>query len=240
MSTETLNAASTIAALVEADPARVRIFERLGIDFCCRGNRPLAEACGELGLDAGAVLRELLEPAAGAAPAPAVNDWESLPVTGLVDHILATHHAFLQRELPRLEALMEKVLGAHGDDHPELAELDQVFARLHKEINEHMYKEEAILFPAIRAIVQGQVPSLRGPIQVMLEEHLHAGAELRRMRELTGGYAVPAGGCRSYRALLEGLAAVEADLHLHIHKENHVLFPRVLSPGEPVPVSRAG
>jgi regulator of cell morphogenesis and NO signaling len=135
---------------------------------------------------------------------------------------------------------VDAAAGAHDAGHPELRELERVFSGLHKEINGHLYKEEEILFPAIRSIDTGQVPSMRAPLIVILEEHYHAGEALRRMRRLTDGYAAPAETSRSYRALLKGLEALEYDLSLHIHKENNVLFPRVFASVEKLEASAPG
>jgi regulator of cell morphogenesis and NO signaling len=176
----------------------------------------------------------------GRAGAETGNDWHALSNTDLIDYLLATHHRYLKRELPRLQELADAAARAHDAGHPELRELERVFSGLHKEINEHLYKEEEILFPAIRSIDTGQVPSMRAPLIVILEEHYHASEALRRMRRLTDGYAVPADASRSHRALLKGLEALEYDLSLHIHKENNVLFPRVFTAVEKLEASAPG
>jgi regulator of cell morphogenesis and NO signaling len=165
-------------------------------------------------------------------PTPA---WAALSPDQLVDHLEATHHAYLHAEMPRLHALAEKVADVHGDRHPELLAVLDTYAELRTDLEPHLAKEEQILFPMIRELVTSPVPprfhcgSLRNPISVMLAEHDRAGALLARLRSLTNGFEVPADGCASYRALHDGLAQLEADTHLHVHKENNLLFPAVVA-----------
>ncbi|MEP0841441.1 MAG: iron-sulfur cluster repair di-iron protein [Phycisphaerae bacterium] len=224
------DANATVGQLVAERPSRARVFERFEIDYCCGGKQPLAEACAERGLDPESVLAELR--AADAAPHPSETDWTTAPLGDLCDHIVAAHHAYLRRELPRLEAMSEKVAEVHGRREPHLRELAAVFAALHEELDQHMAKEEQVLFPLVRllesstALPSFHCGSVANPIRVMEHEHDDAGAALTRMRRLTGGYAPPPEACNTYRALLDGLAELEADLHRHIHKENNILFPR--------------
>jgi regulator of cell morphogenesis and NO signaling len=158
----------------------------------------------------------------------------------MIDHIVATHHAYLRRELPRLTALAGLVFGAHGSRHPELKELCGIFDSLREELLLHMLKEEKVLFPIIARlegaseIPQFHCGSVMNPIRAMEHEHDDAGAALARLREIAGGYIPPADACPSYRALLEGLAELERDLHLHIHEENNVLFPRARAAEDPL------
>jgi regulator of cell morphogenesis and NO signaling len=216
-----------VASFVEAYPSSAATLLRMGIDFAGQGDRPLNSVCAGLGLDPEVVMRVV---ATGGTPGPeTANDWHALANSALAEYIVATHHRFLRRELPRLHALLDAAVRTEGRGHPELRKLDEVFAELHREIDEHLRKEEEILFPAIRSIDQGEMPPLRGPLIVMLEEHYHAGDALRKMRCLTDGYAAPLGASRSLRTLLKGLEALEFDLALHIHKENNVLFPRVFA-----------
>ena len=150
----------------------------------------------------------------------------------MCDHIEATHHALLRQELPRLKGLIDKVAAAHGDSHPELGELRQVFAALQAELEPHMFKEEQILFPAIRQLEQAaQQPNfpfgtVANPIRMMEHEHDTAGSALAKIRELTHHFQPPDDACNTYRVMLEALHALEQDMHQHIHKENNILFPR--------------
>jgi regulator of cell morphogenesis and NO signaling len=220
----------TLGDLVTAAPAAARVLERFGLDYCCGGAQHLDEACAAARVDPRAVLAAL----AAVAQAPPA-EWAAMGPAELVDHLESTHHAYLRSELPRLTELALKVGSVHGDRHPELDSVRATFEDLRTELEPHLAKEERVLFPAIRALAAAtRVPpspfgSVRNPISVMLVEHDRAGALLARLRASTDGYATPADGCASYRALYEGLEALEADTHLHVHKENNVLFPAVVA-----------
>lgn len=225
----------TIGQLVVERPARARIFERHGIDFCCGGKRSLAEACAKRSLDPETLLSELAESdaAAGAAFDPAI-DWSKEPLSELVDHIVEIHHAYLREEMPRLSQFLSKLVEVHGQRHPELAVARSTFAGLRAELESHMMKEECILFPSIKMLessggtAQLHCGSVENPIRVMIMEHESAGDALEKLRSLTNGYTPPADGCNTYRVTLDGLRELEADLHMHIHKENNILFPRAI------------
>jgi regulator of cell morphogenesis and NO signaling len=220
----------TLAAIVNADPRAARILERHQLDYCCGGGRSLEEACAARGIDPATVRAEL-----DAEPEPQPADWATMDPDALVDHLEATHHRYLHDELPRLAALATKVADAHGDRHPELHDLRHAFAALRADLEPHLAKEEQVLFPMIRQLAEAAVApsfhcgSLANPIGVMLLEHDRAGDLLAALRTITGDYRPPADGCRSYQELYRGLEALEADTHLHVHKENNVLFPAVLA-----------
>jgi regulator of cell morphogenesis and NO signaling len=224
-----------VGELVAADSRRARVFERLGIDYCCGGRTPLDQACRARGLDIRAVLDELALDEAEATAADRRHesfDGKAATIAELIEHIVAVHHAYLLKELPRLSVLVDQVLAAHGIRHPELAEVRDVFRALKDELTWHMRKEEKVLFPIIAQLAEAaeqpefHCGSVTNPIRVMEHEHTDAASVLGRLRTLTGGYSPPADACTSYRALFDGLAELEADLHLHIHEENNVLFPR--------------
>ncbi len=220
---------TTLADLVAGQPSLAAVFDRLGLDFCCHGQRTLGQACGAEGLDIGQV-REAM---AGAAAAGHVDDWASFGPTDLVDHVVAVHHQYLCRELPELDRLAAKVLSVHGERHPELAEVRQLVADIQADLWPHLAKEERVLFPAIKAMTEGRNAfgggSIANPIAVMTAEHESVGRLLRRLRAVTGGYKVPGDGCASYCLLYDGLKAVEVDTHLHILKENSFLFPAAVA-----------
>lgn len=227
-----IDAQRTVGELVTERPGRARVFERLEIDYCCGGKRPLEDACAAKGLDPGAVaaMLEALEESGGEEP-----DWTTATLGELCDHIVETHHAYLRDELPRLTFLVGKVASAHGNRHPELADVAQTYEGLAAELADHMLKEERVLFPACRRLEEGEeilAAGLAAPIAVMEDEHAAVGAALERLHELTGGYAPPADACNSYRAMLDGLATLELDLHEHIHEENNILFPRAAALAE--------
>lgn len=220
----TIQDGQTVAELAALSPAAIRVFEDHGIDFCCGGAKPLAEACREKQVDPAALLAAL-EAALRAAPPAAGENWRAAPLEALIDHILEHHHAYLRAELPRLRGRMAAVRAAHGErDGARLEELDRVLSGLRQELEMHMHKEELILFPAIR---RGE-PWIRQPIALMEMEHESAGAALASLRRLTSGYQPPQHACATYRALYSGLEELEKDLHVHIHLENNILFPRAI------------
>jgi regulator of cell morphogenesis and NO signaling len=228
MSRELLDA--SVGELVAERSGRSRIFEGLGIDYCCGGKRTLAESCGRLGLDADSVLEALA--AGDTEPEEVEVDWTLVSMSALADHIVATHHQYLRVELPRLALQMRKVVIAHGAHHPELLPLEARFGSFWSDLEAHMDKEETVLFPLCRALETARVPpsspcgSIRNPIHRMVIEHEDAGDDLTAMRALTGNFTPPADACATYRMLLEGLVELEHDMHLHVHKENNILFPR--------------
>lgn len=223
----------TVGELVARRPASARVLERHGLDYCCGGKRPLAQACAERGLPVAELLAEIDREEA-TAPAGPQADVSGATLSELIDDIVGSHHAFLRRELPRLTELIERTVAAHAGRHPDLCELQRVFLGLRTELELHMRKEEEVLFPMLRTIEAASTRpafhcgSLANPIRVMEDEHDRAGEALASMRRLTEGYAPPADACHTYRAALTGLAELEADLHRHIHKENNILFPRAL------------
>src|SRR5262245_25053576 len=221
------NVVPSVGELVAERPGRSRVFEELGIDYCCGGKLSLAEACSRLRLEVESVSGRLAE--ADAEERPDGTDWRAARLADLCGHIVATHHAFLRRDLPRLRDLLGKLARVHGDRHPELRDVLAVFEPFADELAGHVAKEEQVLFPLITRIESGDVsptPFVLQPIGVMQAEHDDAGRALAELRRLTGGYAVPADGCNTYRAAMAGLAELEADMHAHVHKENNILFPR--------------
>jgi regulator of cell morphogenesis and NO signaling len=218
-----------VAEIATAAPATIKVFQRHHIDFCCGGKIPLAEACAGHALDTDAVLGELR---AVQATAEDGIDWRQRPLAELVAHIQARYHEPLREELPRLAAMMDKVVTRHGHRLPEtLLPLQATFDALRRELLDHMAKEDAVLFPALQAL-ESDGTSAEGwnwiahPIDIMEAEHESAGAALARMRAITSGYAPPDDACPTFRGLYYGLSELERDMHQHVHLENHVLFPR--------------
>jgi regulator of cell morphogenesis and NO signaling len=220
----------TLGDLVTTVPGSARVLERFGLDYCCGGRRPLGEACEKAGVDAAEVRREI--EALDTEPEP---DWASMGPRELVDHVERTHHAYLGDELPRLMARADKVAGVHGGRHPELVAVRSIVAELRDDFEPHLAKEERMLFPAIRQLADAGAAqgfpfgSIANPVSMMMREHDQTGEILTRLRAATRDYAVPADGCASYAALYQGLEHVERDTHLHIHKENNLLFPAVVA-----------
>ncbi len=220
-----------VGKIVALRPETARVLEKHQIDYCCKGGKTLAEACVAQGIDLEEVVREL---EASPNPGASGENWLEASLPALCDHIEQRHHDYLRTELPRLGELIDRVLRAHGEKHPELAEVRASFVRLRAELEPHMVKEERILFPAIRqmdgARQAGGFPfgSVANPIRCMIEEHEHAGDELAALRRLTGDFTPPRDACPTWRVMLDSLARLERDMHEHVHKENSILFPRAI------------
>ncbi|MCB1060331.1 MAG: iron-sulfur cluster repair di-iron protein [Calditrichaeota bacterium] len=221
-----------VGQLVVDKPGRARIFQKHQIDFCCGGGRPLNVVCAEKNIDPQTITAELADQD-NREDTHSEPDWSKAKLSALVDNILAQHHDYLKNALPHLGEMAEKVYRVHGERHPEMLDVLQTFSGLFAELDSHMYKEENILFPAVKRIEQGSLPAeaaaqLFGPISVMEQEHESAGQALLKLRELTNDYTPPADACNTFRGLFAGLEELERDLHWHIHKENNILFPRAL------------
>ena len=224
---------STVGQIVAAHPLLARIFERVGIDYCCGGKRTLGDACAAKGLDP-VTVAAMLDAAKQTPDSKPVMDPAAMSLTALADHIESTHHAYLREELPQLVEKADRVAHKHAWRDSRLPRVAQTVRELADEMFSHMAKEEQILFPLVRELeASGTVThacgSLANPIRQMESEHDSAGSALGRLRELTDGFTPDADSCNTHRALLAGLAHLEGDLHEHVHKENNVLFPRALA-----------
>ena len=228
----TIDTSMTLGALVTAHPELAGELEKRGLDYCCGGQRTLAEACAALGLDAGATASDLGDAQTSVGEKPL--DWPTMDAVELVEHLLITHHRYLWEELPRLSTLMTKIVSVHGERHPELAAVAACYEEVRSDLEPHLLKEERVLFPMIAELAAASTSptfhcgTLLNPISVMMREHDAVGDLLARLRTLTHGYEIPDDGCASYSACFEGLARLESDTHLHIHKENNLLFPMVV------------
>jgi regulator of cell morphogenesis and NO signaling len=222
----------TLADIVTANPATARVFERHEIDFCCNGQRPLADACAEAGADIHQLQAEL--DALDVAASAAARAEPGHDLAALIGHIVATHHRYLRRELPRLAELMSKVTVAHGANHPEVYDVATTLAALTDDLLPHLAKEERVLFPLTIELLGAVEPtsfhcgSILDPLMVMERDHDEVGELLTTLRHQTDGYTPPPDACPTWRALLTGLEELEADIHLHVHLENNVLFPKIL------------
>lgn len=221
---------------IAEDVRRTGIFEKLNIDSCCGGHRTLAEACAEKAIDPEPVLQQLLAVAPESdATQDEVTDGMDGSLAEAVDHLLETHHKYLKEALPRLSALIEKVVAAHAERHPELKKVQDLFGQLRADLEPHLMKEEQVLFPIIKVLETsaGQAEfhcgSVLNPIRVMQAEHERATTLFEKIRAVTGNFKVPEDGCQSYRLLYTGLDELETDTRLHIKKENEILFPQVLA-----------
>jgi len=231
-----INTGMTVREVAMELPQSTRLFEKLRIDYCCGGNRPLSEACASAGVDVDNVIEMLAE--VSQSGADTVRDFQSASLPELITHILNTHHVFTKAEMERLQSLIGKVIGAHGANHPELIQLGELWQRLCTDLQPHMFKEEQMLFPYMMALAQAAEDkraapfapfgTVNNPIRRMMVEHDTAGEILRDLRALTSDYKVPSDACISYQTLYQALENFEKDLHQHIHLENNILFPKAL------------
>ncbi len=230
MAETTIDPDRPLGDLVADDPSLARPLESLGLDYCCGGDQTLAEACADADLDVDAV-RERLADARRDDDGPDELDWESL--SDLVDHVVATHHDHLREELPQLEDLVWTVRNAHEEAHPELREVEVEFTALAEEMQSHTQEEEEELFPVVEKLDEGRPLSeseretLRAELRDLEADHEETAEHLERIADLTDDYAVPDDACPSYRSMLERLETLERDTHMHVRKENNVLFAEV-------------
>ena len=225
----------TVGQLVVERPSRAKVFESLGIDFCCGGRKPLEQACNEVGLNTDLVQRVLAAFDEQAEQPDAEANWSAASLTELAAHIEGTHHAYLKSELPQLAAWVAKVGARHGDRDPRLAKLASIFAQFFAELTAHMQKEEQVLFPLVRELEAGHANpaashcgSVENPIRVMVAEHDDAGEALAQMAALTDNFHAGPDACNTFRAMMDGLSRLRRDMHRHVHKENNILFPRAI------------
>jgi len=226
----------TVREIALEQPSAIRVFEQFGIDYCCGGRKPLAEACAARNLEVDSVLAalETAENRSGSE----VQNWADKSLGSLSSHIIATHHAYVKRELPRLAQLSEKVVNRHGSTKSELLAIATTLEQLDEELIQHLAKEEVILFPYIAALEksvsngasrpQGCFGTVANPIAMMTQEHDAAGSLLSEIRRLSGNFATPQDACPTFHAFYDGLREFEQDLHQHIHLENNILFPRAI------------
>jgi len=228
----TITPQTQVGELVTERPSRAVVFEKYRIDYCCGGKVPLSEICEKKGISVDQLLSELQ--AHDAQSNDSEPDWASASLSDLIDNIVHKHHDYLREELPRLLQKAERVAAVHGDNHPETHEVAKIFREMKQELEEHMGKEEGVLFPWIRGLEQGKgMPPFPGmkmeqPINCMIHDHDKTGNALERLHELTNHYTPPPDACNTFRVLYEGLRNIQLDTHRHVHKENSILFPRAL------------
>jgi len=230
-----------IGELVAKDYRTAAVFKKQGIDFCCNGNRSIQEACGERGIDERALVNDLQQSLTEDAPAAA--DYNSWPADLLADYIEKKHHRYVDAKIQEIMPYLEKVVRVHGDRHPELVEVEKLFKESAGELSMHMKKEELVLFPFIRKMVEAggkfvkpPFGTVQNPINMMHHEHDAEGERFRKIAALTDNYKAPADACNTYRVTFALLKEFEDDLHLHIHLENNILFPRALKMEEDMAV----
>ena len=229
----------TVRELALDNPVATRVFEKLGIDYCCGGNKSLEEACRAAKLNPDQVLDALDKAEQSARAAQEEHNWQTEALADLIAHIKNTHHVYTREELARLGPLFDKVCSVHGKNHSELLQIRGFFQGLAQELTTHLMKEEMVLFPYVKRMEEAAIENepmvpapfgtVQNPVSMMEHEHDSAGNALRAMRAASNGYAAPADACVSYQTLYRALAEFEADLHQHIHLENNILFPRAVA-----------
>jgi regulator of cell morphogenesis and NO signaling len=225
-----------IGELVAQDYRAASVFKKYGIDFCCRGNRTIQDACEAKNIDASSVLVDLNE--ANKASTASSIDYQSWPLDLLVDYIEKKHHRYVEDKTQEIKPYLDKICRVHGDRHPELLEINNLFNEAAGELAAHMKKEELILFPFIRKIAKAKLENAKleaphfgtveNPIQMMMHEHNTEGERFRKIENLSDNYTPPLDACNTYRVTFALLKEFEADLHLHIHLENNILFPKAI------------
>ena len=232
-----LDPTKTVRELAVAFPSATRVFEQTKIDYCCGGDQLLGDACAKAGVDM-KVLEQMLETSVEPATATTV-DFQQMTLSGLINYILDKHHVYTKDEMNRLEAMVARVVSAHGANHPELLTMRDLLQQLVAELRGHMFKEEQILFPFVIELEQSVLQNrstpfapfgtVNNPIRMMMMEHDNAGEILRELRKLSSNYKTPADACISYQTFYQALEAFEQDLHQHIHLENNILFPKAIA-----------
>lgn len=224
-----------IGDIVAQDFRTAAIFKNYGIDFCCKGGRTIEEACESKKLDADKIYEEI-----GNLPKNdgGTIDFNSWPLDLLADYVEKTHHRYVEEKTPVLQAFLDKLCKVHGGRHPELFEIRDLFEASARDLGAHLKKEELILFPFIKNMVQAQISgnviqqppfgTVENPVNMMKHEHTVEGERLRKIAELTDEYNPPADACNTYRVTFSMLQDFENDLHKHIHLENNILFPKAI------------
>ncbi|HAW53244.1 MAG TPA: iron-sulfur cluster repair di-iron protein [Flavobacteriales bacterium] len=225
-------ATSKVGALVSENIKTAHIFKKHGIDFCCGGGISVEDACKKNNVSLSAVIEDLNNMDHEVDRQLDYNSW---PLDFLIDHILNIHHKYVLESLPVISEYAEKVASVHGHHYTEVLKIRDHFRGLNDELLSHLQKEEVVLFPYVKRLLQmkqsGQSVDrdfVESPIKVMQMEHDRAGVVLRELRKLSKNYMPPADACNTFRALYHKLQEFEADLHQHIHLENNILFPKAI------------
>lgn len=220
----------SLGEIVANDFRAAEIFSRVGIDFCCGGKITLNQACIEKSLNPEGLETELNE--LRHLPISPSLDFNSWNLTFLADYIVNTHHQYVLKTLPQLTFYTQKIATVHGHNHPELLEVATLFAQVNAELLQHLAKEEQVLFPAIKTVLKDNKEASRliivSEIERMSGEHEFAGAAIDQINSLTNGYSLPEDACNTYLVTLKLLKQFEEDLHIHVHLENNILYPKAL------------
>jgi regulator of cell morphogenesis and NO signaling len=225
----------TVGALVAKDYRKAKVFKQYGIDFCCGGGISVSDACKAYNADFTAVTTALEE--LDKEPAQTNQNYQSWPIEKLIDYIESEHHTYVREAIPIVSQFVNKVKAVHGDNKPNVAEIADVFNALAEELQDHLMKEERILFPYLRMMAKAQnnadvqeppFGSVQNPIRAMENEHDDAGEAIFKIKALTENYNPPKGACATHKVSYAYLKEFMDDLMKHVHLENNVLFPKAL------------
>lgn len=217
----------TLGQIAAKDLRKAEIFKKYGLDFCCGGKKTVKEACAEKGLDVTKIEKELQQ--ADKAPNLRPFPYDKWSPAFLADFIVNTHHSYVRKTLPDIRNYAARVARVHGARHPELAVIQQLVEAVNAELLEHMAKEEQVLFPLIKEMAAGnRIDAIQSPIGMMEMEHEMTAKALHQVRMLANNYTLPEDACASYSLLYRMLDDFENDLHIHVHLENNILFPKAL------------
>lgn len=220
----------TVGEIVANDFRTSSVFKKAGIDFCCGGKQSFTEACTENEIDALELENEILKITRG--PVNEFVNFKNWDTVFLSEYIVNTHHKFVLKNLPELVFYTQKIASVHGDHHPELFEVADLFVKINTELLQHLKNEEEVLFPAIKEVVNtGSLKAketIVSEIARMTGEHDFAGGAMDDVKKITKGYMVPEDGCNTYVVAFKLLEQFEDDLHIHVHLENNILFPKAL------------
>lgn len=221
----------TIGEIVAKDFRTAAVFKDAGIDFCCGGKKSLGQACREKGIEQSFIESELLK--LESTPQILANDFNEWELGFLCDYIVNAHHKFVLKSLPQLVAYTDKIASVHGERHPELAEVASLFSQINTELLQHLKNEEEVLFPAIKSVIANKSSEakllIRSEISRMSGEHEFAGEAMDKINEITHGYKLPDDSCNTYQVTFKLLQQFEDDLHIHVHLENNILYPKALN-----------
>jgi regulator of cell morphogenesis and NO signaling len=224
----------TIGEIVASDFRTASIFREAGIDFCCGGKQTIDETCMEKGIDKTELLISLEK--IKSVPDTSNHDFIDWEPVFLCEYIVNTHHKFVLKSLPDLMLYTQKIADVHGENHPELITVAELFSQINNELLQHMKNEEEVFFPAIKEAFSSDPGSsgsiIKSEITRLSDEHEFAGGAMDRINVITSNYTVPADGCNTYNVTFRLLREFEDDLHIHVHLENNILFPKALKKTE--------
>ena len=220
-----------IGEIVTHDFRAADVFKNAGIDFCCGGNQSLKEACNDKKLDISAIEKELTK-LEDSSP-DAAHNFKEWKLDFLIDYIVNTHHKTVLKLLPQLTFYTQKIADVHGSNHPELKEIETLFSEINVELLQHLKNEEEVLFPSIKDLMKSNSTSAKetiiSEITRMAKEHEFAGSAMDKINVLSNNYSVPDDGCSTYQVAYKLLEQFEDDLHIHVHLENNILYPKALA-----------